>query len=304
MTGVGGVSRVAWRLGAWATIPAGPMTADPTPVVISVAGLAVARKTLPARRDEAAVLPAPKSGCSQALLITPPDSKGRPVSHECPTRRGGLAGIVRYCEKRSVKVAGDSRRSGSMGGVESTADLAQLSRRQRCQSVQNAAHKRLQMNHAVRRRSNDHDAQLKGTRILLVLKTPIHAQQDIETSLCTPKQLTIRCARPACGLYGADLVSRQLGGESTRQILVKQNAHGQEPNPEPNRARQAPVALRPTETDRGTGRASLPLPGSRTAPEPAPACRGKPACPPRFAGRCGRPKVHQPCDHHTPLMRP
>ena len=204
----------------------------------------------------------------------------------------------------SVKIAGDSRRFWSAGGVESTADHAQLSRRQRCQSVQNAAHKRPRMNHAVRRRSNDHDAQPKGTQILLVLKTPIHAQQDIETPLSTPKQLTVRRARPACGLHGADLVSRQLGGGSTRQILVKQNTHGQEPNPEPNRARQAPVASRPTETDRGTGRASLPLPGSRTAPEPAPACRGKPACPPRFPGRCGRPKVHQPCEHHTPLMRP
>ena len=128
--------------------------------------------------------------------------------YEEPGVVGGLAGAVRQCEKRSVKIAGDSRRSGSMGGVESPADLAQLSRRKRSQSVQNAAHKRLQMNHAVRRRSNDHDAQLKGTQILLVLKTPIHAQQDIETSLCTPKQLTIRRARPACGLYGADLVSR------------------------------------------------------------------------------------------------
>ena len=54
------------------------------------------------------------------------------------------------------------------------------------------------MNHAVRRRSNDHDAQPKGTQILLVLKTPIHAQQDIETPLSTPKQLTVRRARPAC----------------------------------------------------------------------------------------------------------
>ena len=69
--------------------------------------------------------------------------------------------------------------------------------------------------------------------------------------LITPKQLTVRRARPACGLHGADLVSRQLGGESTRQILVKQNAHGQEPNPEPDRARRAPVASRPTGTDRG-----------------------------------------------------
>ena len=162
------------------------------------------------------------------------------------------------------------------------------------------------MNHAIRRCSNDHDAQLKGSQILLVLKTPIHAQQDIENPLSTPKQLTVRRARPACGLHGADLVSRQLGGESTRQILVKQNTHGRERNSEPDRARRAPVALRPTETDRGSGRASLPLPSSRTAPEPAPACREKPACHPRFPGRCGRPRAaadgvvaHQPCDQHT-----
>ena len=160
------------------------------------------------------------------------------------------------------------------------------------------------MNHAVRRRSNDHDAQPKGTQILLVMKTPIHAQQDIETPLSTPKQLTVRRARPACGLHGADLVSRQLGGESTRQILVKQNAHRPERNSEPDRARRVPVALGPTGTDRGTGRVSLPLPSSRTAPEPAPACRGKPACPQRFPGRCGRPRAHQPCDQHTLSIQP
>ena len=80
-------------------------------------------------------------------------------------------------------------------------------------------------------------------QILLVLKTPIHAQQDIETPLSTPKQLTVRRARPACGLHGAGLVSPQLGGESTRQILVKQNAHGPERNSEPDRARRVPVAL-------------------------------------------------------------
>ena len=160
------------------------------------------------------------------------------------------------------------------------------------------------MNHAVRRRSNDHDAQPKGTQILLVLKTPIHTQQDIETPLSTPKQLTVRRARPACGLHGADLVSCQLGGESTRQILVKQNAHRPERNSEPDRAQRVPVALRPTGTDRGTGRVSLPLPSSRTAPEPAPACRGTPACPPRFPDRCGRPRAHQPCDQHTLSIRP
>ena len=201
-----------------------------------------------------------------------------------------------------MKVAGDSPGSWSTGGVESiAADHAQLSRRQRCQSVQNAVHKRPQMNHAVRRRSNDHDAQSKGTPILLVLKTSIHTQQDIETLLGTPKQLPVRRPRPACGLHGADLMSRQFGGESTWQILVKQNAQGPKRNPEPDRARQPPVASRPTGTDRGTGRGSLPLPDSRTAPEPAPACRGKPAYPPRFPGRCGRPTAHQPCDHHTPL---
>ena len=70
--------------------------------------------------------------------------------------------------------------------------------------------------------------------------------------LSTPNQLTVRRARPACGLHGADLVSRQLGGESTRQILVKQNAHGLERNSDPDRVRRAPVALRPTGTDRAS----------------------------------------------------
>ena len=186
-------------------------------------------------------------------------------------------------------------------GQPSTADLAQLSRRQRCQSVQNAAHKRPRMDHAVRRRSNDHDAQSKGAQILLVPKTSIHAQQDIEAPLGAPKQLTVRRPRPAGGLHGADLVSRQLGGESTWQVLVKQNAHGPKRNPEPDRARQAPVASRPTGTDRGTGRGSPLLPDSRRRPEPAPECRGKPACPPRFPGRCGRPKAHEACGHHTPF---
>ena len=57
--------------GAAATMPVGPMTADPTPVpmVISVAGLAVARKTLPANRDDAVVLPTPSIGSIQALSI-------------------------------------------------------------------------------------------------------------------------------------------------------------------------------------------------------------------------------------------
>ena len=64
--------------GACATIPVGPMTAVPTPVpmVISVAGLAVARKTLPAIRDDAAVLPAPSIGSSQELSMAPPDWDG------------------------------------------------------------------------------------------------------------------------------------------------------------------------------------------------------------------------------------
>ena len=45
-------------------------------MVISVAGLTVARKTLPANRDDAAVLPAPSIGSSQELSTTPPDWNG------------------------------------------------------------------------------------------------------------------------------------------------------------------------------------------------------------------------------------
>ena len=55
---------------------------------------------------------------------------------------------------------------------------------------------------------------------------------------------------------------------------------------------------------RGTGRVSLLLPSSRTAPEPVPECPGKPACPLRFPGHCGRPRAHQPCDQHTLSIRP
>ena len=59
--------------GACAMIPDEPMTAEPTPVpsAIRVAGLAVAMKTLPATSDDAAVLPAPRSGSNQLLSITP-----------------------------------------------------------------------------------------------------------------------------------------------------------------------------------------------------------------------------------------
>ncbi len=139
--------------------------------------------------------------------------------------RGGQRGSIRLKH-------GESSDEG-----HSTADLGQLSGRQRCKCVQNAADKRPQMNHAVRRRANDHDAKSKGTEILLVLKTSIHAQQGIEGPLGTAEQLTVRRSRPARGLHRADLVPRQLGGESTRQILVKQNAHGPGRNREPERAR-------------------------------------------------------------------
>ena len=77
--------------GACATIPVGPMTAVPTPVpmVISVAGLAVARKTLPASSDDAAVLPAPSVGSSHVLSMTPPDWRGWSSDHDA--RNASLA---------------------------------------------------------------------------------------------------------------------------------------------------------------------------------------------------------------------
>ena len=43
------------------------------------------------------------------------------------------------------------------------------------------------MNHAVRRSPNDHHAQPKVAQILLVRKTAIHGQQDIEEPLRSPK---------------------------------------------------------------------------------------------------------------------
>ena len=37
------------------------------------------------------------------------------------------------------------------------------------------------MSHAIRTRVDDHNAYAKPTEVLLVLKTPIHVQQSIET---------------------------------------------------------------------------------------------------------------------------
>ena len=130
-----------------------PMTAveTPSPMTISVLGLAVARKTLPAARDEAAVLPAAKSGCSQTLSITPPDSKRRPSSHEarraslmsrprsttaiggcpsdastCPTGwRGGACGRATI----SVSASAEHRRGSSPGPIASTVSSSGENRR-------------------------------------------------------------------------------------------------------------------------------------------------------------------------------
>ena len=71
-------------------------------MVISVAGLAVARKTLPASSDEAAAPPAPKSGCSQALSIAPPEAKGRPGAHRLAQ---GLADVQAQIDYRNVRVS-------------------------------------------------------------------------------------------------------------------------------------------------------------------------------------------------------
>ena len=81
--------------GACEMIPVGPMTAEPTPLpmVISVAGLAVARKTLPAISDDAAVLPAPSVGSSQVLSMAPADRDGWSVDQDA--RRAMLASLPR-----------------------------------------------------------------------------------------------------------------------------------------------------------------------------------------------------------------
>ena len=82
------------------------------------------------------------------------------------------------------------------------------------------------MDHAVRRCSDDQYPQAGHAEIPLMRETSIHAQQGIETLASLPKQLTVTDSRPACGLHGAGVVSRKLGGKVPWQILVKQNAHG------------------------------------------------------------------------------
>lgn len=59
--------------------PLVPMTAEPTPppMAMSVAGFALARKTLPASSDDAAVDAVPRTG-RHAVPTTPPDRNGSP----------------------------------------------------------------------------------------------------------------------------------------------------------------------------------------------------------------------------------
>ena len=75
----GRIAVLAAMNGACATMPAGPMTAQPTPLpmLINVAGFAVARNTLPAASDEAATDPAPGNARQEAL-------NARPVSNGFP----------------------------------------------------------------------------------------------------------------------------------------------------------------------------------------------------------------------------
>ncbi len=93
-------------------------------------------------------------------------------------------------------------------------------------------------------------------------------------------------------------VSRQLLGEGTRQIFVKQNAHRPEWSRGPNPEQRAPVSWKPRGTDPGTARSSHLLPGSRRATALELVCRGKPVCLRKSLDRCARPNVIRPaCDH-------
>ena len=76
---MGRIAVLAATNGAWATMPPDPMTAEPTPppMVINVEGFAVARKTFPAAKEEAATDPAPSSGRHDALKALP-DLNGIP----------------------------------------------------------------------------------------------------------------------------------------------------------------------------------------------------------------------------------
>ena len=107
------------------------------------------------------------------------------------------------------------------------------------------------------------------------------------------------------GLHSTNSVSRQLLDEGTRQILVKQNAHGPEWSRGPNPEQRAPVSSKPTGTDPRTARSFHLLPGSRRATELEPVCHGRPVYLQKSLDRCARPNVIRPaCDHdQTSLHR-
>ena len=122
-------------------------------------------------------------------------------------------------------------------------------------------------------------------------------QRELVAQLLLPDSDRYRNSTPKEFAYPRPIP--QLPDEGTRQVFVKQNAHGPEWSRGPNQEHSAPVPSTPTGTDPENARSFRLLLGSRRASEPELACRRRPECLRKSLDRYARPSAIRPAWNHN-----
>lgn len=90
---------------------------------------------------------------------------------------------------------------------------------------QDVGYQRHEVFHPITNCFNHKHSNWQGSNVLLELKVPVHRQERIEFRSGEPEKLSILDARPPALLNGGNRVTNQQCRETTREILIKQDAH-------------------------------------------------------------------------------
>ncbi len=90
---------------------------------------------------------------------------------------------------------------------------------------QDTGHQRYEVFHPITNCLNHKHSNRQSGKVLLKLKIPVHRQEYIELNGGESEQLSILDTCPSATLNGGNLVTNQHCRETTREILVKQDAH-------------------------------------------------------------------------------
>jgi hypothetical protein len=92
-------------------------------------------------------------------------------------------------------------------------------------SAKDRWHERLEMHHAVGRRTDEQHADGQCGQVLLELDTPVHRDQRVVLACHSPKKFTVRDASPSTARHRIDTVAFERRGRIYGELLVKKNAH-------------------------------------------------------------------------------